>query len=95
MGIVIAGLANMMMKRGPFVLSQTQSETKLYFKGQQLQSPNFIGLRPAPIFTMVNNAEDATRYNWWLSAWRYRRALNRGSEQSSAIRIESARSLDP
>ena len=91
MGIIIAGMANLMMKRGAFVLSQTHGDQKLYYKGEQLAAPNFIGLRPSPVFSMVNRLEDATRYGSWLTAWHYRQALHRSSEHASAIAIEPVR----
>jgi len=89
-GLVIAVFANLLANRGPFVLSQTQSDQKLYFRSERLGPPNFIGLRPSPVFTMVNNAREATRYNHWLSAWHYRQALHRASDDVSAIAIERA-----
>lgn len=95
MGILLAGLANLMMKRGTFVLSQTHGDQKLYYKGEQLGAPNFIGLRPSPVFTMVNRCEDATHYSHWLTAWHYRQALHRSSMQASAIAIEPVRSPKP
>lgn len=90
MGVVIAAFAHLLTRRGPFVLSQTQSDQKLYFRSERLGPPNFIGLRPAPVFTMVNKAQDATVYANWLAAWRYRQALHRSSEWLSEIAIERA-----
>lgn len=93
MSIIVAGVANLLMRRegapdSGYVLSQTVGDQKLYFRTERMGKTNFIGVRPALVFTMVNKAEDATKFDWRVTAWRYRQALHRASDHASEIFIE-------
>lgn len=95
MGIILAGVANLLMARkgqqGSYVLAQTVGDQKFYFRTEELKPHNFIGMRPTLAFSMVQDVKEATRFRWRLAAWKHQRHLPRSGENVSAVSIERYR----
>lgn len=71
-----------------FVLSRMVGDERKYFHCKELPPRNFIGIRPSRAFELVNSPAEATRYDWWLTAWYHRRSLQRSLNGNVRISIE-------